>query len=397
VFKEDSFKKSDVVVAIPISMVLLITSLCIYQPTAVVYWALAIIPITMAKNEDFLKKKFLPFTIYFSVGFVSLIIYFAIIKIHNLEMNLEFQSRGSIIHGVDQLYQRLIWFKNNPLKDALNLWNSIYYKKEVKILVLMVIAAGFVYDFIRTVRQVTVAKKGLNLLLNLLCKYLLIIVIIPLSYLAHIVTTGNPYGYYITQHRTLAALEIVVILLFYWGLMNIAELIKTVLNLSVDVQNKIVTSVLVILTVVAAFLANHNIDKYFVKHNTNEYMYVKDIIQKYGISKLSKDSIIYTKNARLPSLKNGRDIRSVYGEFYRRSSVNVMAKLALYELGINSDISVVTILDFDPVTDEPIGEHDKRYTRYKRLPEDQNVLKIDMAKMNIKETYDYSGLDYTNY
>ncbi len=56
VFKEDSFKKTDVVVAIPISMVLLITSLCIYQPTAVVYWALAIIPITMANNEDFLKR-----------------------------------------------------------------------------------------------------------------------------------------------------------------------------------------------------------------------------------------------------------------------------------------------------------------------------------------------------
>ena len=148
------------------------------------------------------------------------------------------------------------------------------------------------------------------------------------------------------------------------------------------------------LSLILPQLANHNIDKYFVKHNTNEYMYVKDIIQKYGISKLSKDSIIYAKTARLPSLKNGRDIRSVYGEFYRTSSVNVMAKLALYELGIKSDISIVTIHNYDPITGEPIDEHDKRY---KRLPEDQNVLKIDMAKMNIKETYDYSGLHYFNY
>jgi uncharacterized membrane protein (DUF485 family) len=214
-----------------------------------------------------------------------------------------------------------------------------------------------------------------------------------LSHIAHIITVGGSSDI-IPAFRTLAALEIVILLLFYWGLMNIAEFIKTVLNLSTDVQNKIVTIGLVILTVVSAFLANHNIDKYFVKHNTNEYMYVKDIIQKYGISKLSKDSIIYAKTARLPSLKNGRDIRSVYGEFYRTSSVSVMTKLALYELGIDSDISIVIIHNYDPITGEPIDEHDKRY---KRLPEDQNVLKIDMAKMNIKETYDYRGLHYFNY
>ena len=110
--------------------------------------------------------------------------------------------------------------------------------------------------------------------------------------------------------------------------------------------------------------------------------------------KRGEDLKLFVSVLVLPSLINGRDTRSVYGEFYRTSSVNVMAKLALYELGIKSDISIVTIHNYDPITGEPIDEHDKRY---KRLPEDQNVLKIDMAKMNIKETYDYSGLHYFNY
>jgi hypothetical protein len=393
VFKEDSLEKTELSIALSISIILFIASLCIYQPTATTYWALAIIPIIVMNNEDFLKKWYLRFTIYFSTGFVSMILYFAIIKIMNLKLGLAFQDRGTLITGVDQLYHRLLWFINYPLKDALNLWNVIYYTNEVALFVSMVIFIGVLYSLIRTVWQVIAEKKGLNLLLNLLCKFILIIFVVLLSFTAHLATMGSPVYYshgvtYITEHRTLAPLDIGVLLLFYWGLMNIAEFIKKLFNSSADVQNKIVTTCLIVLTIVTSFLAYHNIEKYIVKHNTNEYMYVKDIIQRYGISKLSKDSMIYIKPAGLPPLKSGGDIRSIYGEFYRRSlgsNSSMVVKLVLHELGINSDMPIVTIHNYDPVTNEPIDEHDKRY---KRLPEDENILKIDMSKMSIKETYD---------
>jgi hypothetical protein len=391
VFKEDRVKKANVVIAVTISIILFVASLCIYQPTATTYWALAIIPLIMIKNEDLTKKWHLPFIIYFSTGFVSMIIYFSIIKIFNLLLNINFQGRGSLIHGAVNIYHRLIWFINYPLYKALSLWIIIYCTKEVKLFVSMVILSGILYGLSRTVLQVTVEKKGLHLLLNLLCKYLLIIVVILLSYTAHLATVGSTayYANGVTYNaeaafRTLAALEIVVLLLFYWGLMNTAEFIKTVLNLSADLQNKIVTIGLVILTVVVSLLANHNVDKYFVKHNTNEFRYVKDIIQRYGVSKLSNNSIIYINSASMPRIKGGGDIHFIYDDFYNRSSVGAMTKLALYELGVNSDISIVNIRNVDPETGEPIEKHDKRY---KRLPEDDTLLKIDMTKMNVEETY----------
>jgi hypothetical protein len=382
VFKEPRVKKATVAIAVPISIILFVASLCIYQPTALTYWALAVIPLIMMKNEDFIKKWYLPFIIYFSTGFVSMLIYFKIIKIFNLLLNIEFQSRGTLIHGAVNIYHRLIWFIIYPLYNSTNLWNI--YTKEVKLFVIMVIFTGILYGLSRIVLQ-SIVKKELNPLLNLLCKYLLIVVVIPLSYIAHLATVGNPYGLlYVLEFRTLAALQIVVLLLFYWGLMNTSEFFKTVLNLSAHLQNKIVTIGLVILTVAASLLANHNVDKYFAKHQTNEYRYVKDIIQRYGVSKLSKDSKIYVKSANRVRIKGGGEFHLQYGEFYRRAPVIPMIKLVLYELGINSDISIVDIRNITDDTGEFIEEHDKRY---QRLPEDENILKIDMTKMSVKETY----------
>jgi hypothetical protein len=399
VFKEDGVKKANVAIAVPISIILFVASLCIYQPTATTYWALAVIPLIKMKNEDFVKKWYLPFIIYFSTGVVSMLIYFKIIKIFNLILNIEFQSRGTLIHGAANIYHRLIWFIKYPLYNAINLWNI--YTKEVTLFVSVVIFASIFYEVSRIIATTYGRKKALNPLLNLLCKYLLVLIVIPLSYIAHLATVGNAVTYskgvlYVWEFRSIPALQIVVLLLFYWGVMNTTELFKIVINLSVDLQNKIVTTGLVILTVVASLVANHNIDKYFVEHHTNEYRYVKNIIQRYGVSNLSTDSKIYVKSINRVYIKGGgevnlqfegrNNVEVYYGEFYMPSPVIPMIKLVLYELGIHADISIVDIrnINIDPTTDKPIEEHDKRYQRF---PEDENILKIDMTKMNVNETH----------
>lgn len=392
VFQEEGLKKTNVAIAVPISVILLVASLCIYQPTALTYWSFALIPLITIKNEDFVKKWRLPFLIYFSSGFISLFIYFKIIKIFNMLLHIEFQDRGKLIHGIVNIYHRLIWFIKHPLFNSLNLWNI--YHKEVMLFVSMVIFAGMLFVLGRTVSQ-AIAKKELNSLLNLLCRYSLVLVIIPLSYIAHLATVGNTATYskgivYVLEFRTLAALNIVILLLFYWGLMNTAEFFKNATNLSAHLQNKIVTIALLILTVPASLLANHNVDKYFVKHLTNEYSYAREIVQRYGVSKLSKDSTIYVKSALIPNLIGGGEVHLVYGEFYRRSPVIPMIKLVLYELGIDPDMSIVDIRNIDD-KGEPIEEHDKRYQRF---PEDENILKIDMTKMSVKETYPLIYYDY---
>ncbi|MEW6714636.1 MAG: hypothetical protein AB1306_06055 [Nitrospirota bacterium] len=386
VFKEDGLKKANVVIAVPISIILFVASLCIYQPTAMTYWSFALIPLIMIKNEGFVKKWRLPFLIYFSSGFISMLLYFNIIKIFNMLLHIKFQDRGTLIHGIANIYHRLIWFIKYPLYNSINLWNI--YPKEVMLFVSMGIFAGILFVLGRMVLQ-AIVRKELNPLLNLLCRYLLILVIIPLSYMAHLATMGSAATYnkgmvYVLEFRTLAALQIVVLLLFYWGIMNTSEFFKNLLNLSADLQNKIVTIGLVILTVLVSLLANHNVDKYFAKQHTNEYRYAYDIIRKYGVSKLSNGSKIYVKPAISSRLKGGGEVHLMYGEFYHRDPPSPMIQLALYELGIRSDISIVEIYNYDPKTGAPIEKHDKRYQRF---PDDENILKIDMTKMSVKETY----------
>lgn len=367
VFKENREKPANIVIAVSAAIILFIMSLCIYQPTATTYWAFAVIPLIMIKDEGFIKRWRLPFTIYFTAGFASMIIYFGMIKIINLLMKIQLQARGAFLHRPVDIYDKLIWFVKYPLYTASNLWN-VLRTKDVALFVSVVILVGFLYGVWRVLLQIKAEKKGVNLLFNLLCRYLLILIVIPLSYISSLLVKGLSVGQDLPNHRTLIGPEIIVLLLFYWGLMNISEIFKSVLNFSADLKNKIITVGLVILTAGAAFTANQNVDKYIVKRHSGELKYVRDIIQGYGVSNLSKVSKIYIITFDNVWLK----YYSIYHEFGAHSAVGrlgsiSLVKMALYELGINSDIPIEYIKLFD----EP----------EKQLPEDKNALFIDMRKL----------------
>ena len=381
VFKEDKGGKANMMIVVPMAMVLLIASLLIYPPTAMTYWAMALIPLIMIKDEDVINKRRLLCTI-FSTGVASMIIFFIGIKTMYLLMNTKMVERSALI-SVAAIYPKILWFITNPLYTSLNLWN-IVRSKEVGLFVSTVIFGGILYGFGRVVLQIMVEKKGAYLLWNSLFRYLLVLILIPLSYSSNLVVMGHPIGPS-PEHRTLIGPEIIVILLFYWGLMNIAEFFKSALNFSANQQKKIVTILLVILTVVTAFLANHNIDKYFVKQLTDEYVYVKDIINEYGVSKLSQVSKIYiikkkNKNCLIPS------------EFFRTFTIGGSAgrslvNLVLYELGMKSNnIPITYIIDSASIPSyiHP-GDEDALIidmSKKNKFPfhEDENILIIDMSK-----------------
>lgn len=149
-------------------------------------------------------------------------------------------------------------------------WN-IFPDKKIVFLVSSIIIIGFIYVFLRTMLQIVQKKKGVSLLFG----YLIILAIVPLSYLAHIIVRYHDPA--IPMHRYLVGLEITLLLLFYWGLKNIFELLQSIFNFSENLKEIILTIVLVILTGVTSFLANQNIEKFFTRLHTNELSARSDI------------------------------------------------------------------------------------------------------------------------
>lgn len=352
VFREDRKNTAHIIISSLIAMILFIISLNIYQPTAMTYWALAVIPLIVLRDEDFTKKRFLFFIIYFSAGFASMLIYMGITKIIGLQLNYALSSRGTFIR-LNEIYDRIIWFINYPLYGALNLWN-IFPAKKIALFVSILIVSSMLYGLGRVVFQIIAEKKGWISLL----RYLIIPPLVALSFLPNILSTNLNS---IPLHRYLIALEIILLLILFWGLLNITDIIKSVLNFSADLQNKIISFGLIIITVVTVFYANHNVKKYFSDLQTNELKYTKNIIQKYGISNLSKVSYIFV-------IKPDKHSLYEFGVLSSLSDVgsHSMVKLSLYELGINLDIPV------EPVS---VKELHKR-----GWPESSNVLIIDMRE-----------------
>ncbi|MBI5676296.1 MAG: glucosyltransferase domain-containing protein [Nitrospirae bacterium] len=353
VFREDKQNNTaHITISVLIAMILFIISLNIYQPTAMIYWAMAVTPLII-KDENFTKKRLLFFTIYFSAGFASMLIYMGITKIIGLQLNAGLSYRGAFINR-GEIYERIIWFINYPLYGALNLWN-IFPAKRVALFVSILIVSGMLYGFGHAVFQIITKKKRWIFL----WRHFIILPLIPLSFLPNILAVN--LNQLVPLHRYLIALEIILLLLLYWSLINIADIFKSAFNFSANPQNKIISIGLITLTVIVTFLANHNVDKYFSDLHTKELKYIKNIIQEYGASNLSKASCVFVIKP---------DKHSLY-EFGVLSSLGdvgstFMVRLALYELGINSDIQV-----------EPISFIDQPNWQ---LPKDSNVFVIDMRK-----------------
>lgn len=248
--------------------------------------------------------------------------------------------RAAYTYRPIDIYHKIIWFINYLLYVASNLWN-VFSSKEVALFVSIVISMGILFGLGRVLLQINVErKKGLNLLLNESCKYLLFIpFVILMSSMPNLVVMYPGLQEFPPQ-RYIFGPEIALALLIYWGSVNIIEFFKSILNFSVELQKKIITIILIILTIIASYLANHNVSKYIVKLQEDELRYVKGNIQEYGVSKLLKTPGIYILSP------NKVDECGCVNEFdcigsRAAFSATSMVKLVLYELRINSDIPII--------------------------------------------------------
>jgi hypothetical protein len=351
-------------IAIFTAVFLLVNSLHFYQPVAMFYWSLALIPLCMLRDQDLIKRWKAPFIVYFSVGFVSLIIHFIIIKIVNVIMGLgPFGSRTGFLPLTESaISMKIKWFLVSPLVNSLNLWN-ISPTFILGGIVSIIILAGILLSLRRAVLQ-AVKERAFNLIWNHFQKIILIIIILPLNLLPSLLVTESWATY-----RTIISLEASICILFFFGLMNIEEFLQSVTMLSEKLRKMIMPVMLTVLTVFVVYSAHGNVKKYFAELHSFELQYVKDIIREYGVSKLSEDSRVYVRGPDKKYFLDNR-FRFEFGYFsmnedggFRIYDFGVyIANLALYELGVWRGKKTIHLSAYEP------------------LPGGDNVLIIDLTK-----------------
>lgn len=341
------------------ALVLYVVALSMYQPSAMMYWAFGVILLFTVNDYNIFKKEWHPFLRYLFFGLISIAVYYLVfVKILPSFMNLEFcgRDRASLITLYD-IPRKLGWFLTSAFKNAVNLWN-IYPTYKFAIFIGTTTFIGIVCG------QLQEIKERRTSLSRHFQKYFIILCLIILSYLPNLIVRESWAGY-----RTIISLTTTVYLLFCFGIINIVEFFNFLPDFSEKLRKTAITISLTIITIVSAVLAYNNV-KDFAMLQSNELKYVKNVIQEYRQShQLLK---IYVRRPISPAgpLEFGRPTTS---ESWGASS---LVQVALHELGVRyQDTQIIHGPSNAP------------------LPEDRNVLVIDMVKFQLNSNKFKQKLD----
>jgi hypothetical protein len=361
------------------AIILLVSALNIYQTSAMMYWAMGVIFFLTMDNCILSNKDFRQFFLrYFLVGLISCALYYLVfMKLVPAYFYPHITLKGGGLNIFDyEFLSMLKWFITKPLKHAMNLWN-LNQNKYFAIFISAIIFIGIIFNAVRNMRE----NKSI-LLSNYITKYIIISFLVLLSYLPHLILhTGNSYRYMIALTPALS-------ILFCFSLISIVEYFSFIPKLSSRIRTTIISILLIIVVVIAGFSAHSNVNNFAMLHS-NEFKYVKNALADYGVVNILGTSKIYFRRARYLSVpvqyhhnEFQRNIIThsrggyIYPAFYSIRSieqgeigatmVRYVIMLALHEIGIKQDLHIIELEPDDPV------------------PEDKNVLFIDMLKFQSK-------------
>lgn len=368
VFSEVKRSSLNKAVMICTAVLSLVASLHFYQPAAMFYWSLCIIPLVLLKDENFTDKWRAPFITYFLIGFVSMAIHFINVKLVNSVMGFSsFGGRGGFIpFNLGAIKGKIYWlFKSShsPILNSLNLWN-ISPSTLLGGIVLTTIVAGLLLSMRKAILK-AVQERKFDLLWNHSQRILFIIIVLPLN-LAPVLVVKESWATY----RTIAALEVSICILLILSLLIFEEYFKSNTMPFKNLREKVVSLVLILFAVFIVYDAHGNVKKYFVELHSLELQYVKNAIQEFGIPEVSKTSKIYFKGPEHPYQMNGR-FRFEFGYASTNETGGYgtygfgeyVIPLALYDLGIKNKVEIIQV----PVSTTS--------------PEDRDVLIIDFTKL----------------
>ncbi len=347
------------------AIVLLILSLSINQPPAMMYWAMGLIFFLTRDNGDFSKKEYRQQVgIYFCIGLSSIVIYYLIyIKLIPSMMDSSI-TRDNVI-PILGMQDRFIWFLNGPVMRTMNLWNPDPTNL-FAVFTGVIIFAGSILSSLQDIKD----KKQFSPI-NWVTKIILIISLLILSFLPKMMVREPSVtpNYWV---RTLISLGPAFSFLFLWGIINIVNSLKYIPNFSTELRKGIITVMLAIITVVTAFSAYNNVNNFAVRFS-EEIKFITETVKEYGVSNISGSTEIYLRTLKpkgFPADDRFNELKAPLHVSNTGWLVRVLIKQALHDAEVKKDIQIAN----KQIT---LGAHDAP------VPENSDVLVIDMRKLNI--------------
>lgn len=319
----------------------IIIALLIFQPAAMLYWPLALIPIVMHDNQPSKKRWLQLIAAYFIIGLSSIALYWGLTKSILFFTGVTLSWRAELIQLSD-IPHKIQWFIRNPLRNALNLWD-VFPSNKLGFTVLLIITAGIFYNPARAIKE----KKNSSFM-NSLLKLSLIMSALLLSYLPNLLIKDSWASY-----RTMVSLTTAVCILFGYAIINIVNAVFY--NYSQQIKKIIIAMILSIVTAYGCYLSYTNLNKYIVMPQIKEVEYVKDAINSYGVSNLMRNKNIYIRLVSDKAL-HAKGFLYEFGQISSQYCWATMSfsKKVLYDFGIEEDIHIECIDADDPL---PINNH----------------------------------------
>jgi hypothetical protein len=228
------------------SIILFVISLTIHQTVAMIYWTAGIIAFLGWDNYDFLKKYRRPLVKYFSVGFVSIAVYYVVfIKI--VPSVMDFSVNRSAFITFYGLPLKVIKFIIIPFNNAVNLWN-VYPSVIFAVFIIFIIISGIRLNSLQEIKELKRRPQG-----GCLPKYYLILCLLILSYFPNLIVAENAFTY-----RTLIPLSAAMSILFFFGFINIIRYFRHLPLGSAESRKTAITVLLAALFIVTSVLARYN-------------------------------------------------------------------------------------------------------------------------------------------
>jgi len=343
-----------------LAVVFLIVSLATYQTSAMFYWVFIAIMI-LSLNAGSWRKHLRSIISLFVINFVAVAIYFAISSLWAISL------QDTSIAATASTYQfalatdvlnKISWFFNAPMVDAVNLWN-IFPVKAVLYCFIFIFIAGMACEIINSLKNLrlapaegkpeTITPKGI--LSNCLQKFGFLIILFPLSYLPNLVAKGATFSPY----RALLALSPFIILVLYWALSQILHFIWS------TKKEFIISLVVGITALTGLFSAKYTSLNHLVVPYTSELKYVEHALKSADLTQYKEIHLIY------PIVSNRRqEFGNLSTAFWQ--DIPWIIKCALREIGKENQWEQFKGSISSGKWDEPI-------------PSDNQTLIIDMTNL----------------
>lgn len=317
-----------------ISSLLLLVSLNINQPPAMMFWAAGVI--LLLGNYEEPRKMYQYAWRQFFVGFSTMALYFIFfVKLLPRLMEVERKSRAGLV-GIADIPEKLMLLLSLPLKTALNLWN-IKPTATLGVCFFVVICTGLIISAVADRRRNNKSWSAI--------KYCLIIFMAMLCYLPNIVVASNIY-----PSHTIVSLSAVLALLFCFGVIRIFMGIVSGFGLSERWNHAVITIVLLLMAVTSSAVAHKQVKRQ-AELLASELEYVKNAIRSYGTASLYENPRVYL---RVPREKAGflanpyKQFDGQLGTFTTNPEWVVIAeavvKTALHELRVEHPVNIIIVM-----------------------------------------------------